>query len=379
MTDTQMPTAYRFIEPLDLLFLRGNALFGDAGSYGPSMVLPRPSVLAGALRSLMLVHDGFDPAEFARGQRPHPTLGTPSQPGSFALTGLDLARRRPDGSVESLHALPADLVLSEGQDGQPQLQQMRPHAPAAGLQSSAPLSHWPLLAQPQRSKPIGGRWLTQAGWAQYLNGQTPGLDQLVSTDQLWQMDSRVGIGLDAATGSVAEGKLFSAQALALRSGIGYLASVQGGEPPASGLLRLGGDGRGAAIQAVRHAPPEPPWQALADARSCRIVLTTPGLFAQGWLPPGLDAQHWLSLHGITGRLVCATVPRAEVISGWDLALRQPKPAERAASSGSVYWIDDLEATPAQLRKLAGHGLWDDDNQNPARRAEGFNRFSLAAY
>lgn len=42
-------TAYRFLEPLDVLFLRGNKLFGDPGSYGASLVPPWPSVAAGAL------------------------------------------------------------------------------------------------------------------------------------------------------------------------------------------------------------------------------------------------------------------------------------------------------------------------------------------
>ena len=73
------------------------------------------------------------------------------------------------------------------------------------------------------------------------------------------------------------------------------------------------------------------------------------------------------------------MPRAEVVSGWNLALGQPKPAERAVPSGSVYWIDQLDATPAQLRKLAEQGLWADANQNASRRAEGFNRFSFAAF
>ena len=73
------------------------------------------------------------------------------------------------------------------------------------------------------------------------------------------------------------------------------------------------------------------------------------------------------------------MPRAEVVSGWDLALAQPKPAERVAPSGSVYWLDELEATPEQLRKLAEHGLWDEETQNAARRAEGFNRFTFAAW
>ncbi len=380
MTDAMTtPTTYRFIEPLDVLFLRGNKLFGDPGSHGESLVPPWPSAAAGALRSLMLATDGIDIAGFARSQVAHATLGTPAAPGTFALTGFDLARRNPAGQIETLHALPADLVLTELPNGGRQLTRLQPQAPAPGLASSAPLALWPLLAQAERRKAVRGHWLTQAGWACYLIGQTPGIDALVPSKQLWQIDARIGIGLDAASRSVADGKLFTAQAVAFQPDVGFLAAVRGAEPPRSGLLRFGGDGRGAALAAVAHTPPQPDWDAIHRARRCRIVLTTPGLFAQGWLPPGVDAGQQLALQGVSGSLVCAAVPRAEVISGWDLARRQPKAAERVAPTGSVYWIDRLAATPEQLRKLAEHGLWPDEHQNASRRAEGFNCFTLAAW
>ena len=380
MTDAMtLPTTYRFIEPLDVLFLRGNKLFGDPGSHGDSLVPPWPSVAAGALRSMMLAADGVDITAFARGQSPHPTLGTPVAPGAFALTGFDLARRNRAGQAETLHALPADLVLTEQPNGGLQLNRLQAQAPAPGLASSAPLALWPLLAQTERCKAVTGHWLTQAGWAAYLKGQTPGIDALVPSNQLWQIDARIGIGLDASTRSVADGKLFTAQAVAFQPGVGFLAAIRGAEPPRSGLLRFGGDGRGAALSALAHSPPQPDWEAITRARCCRIVLSTPGLFAQGWLPPGVDAGHQLALQGISGRLVCAALPRAEIVSGWDLARQQPKAAERMAATGSVYWVDRLAASPEQLRKLAEHGLWGDADQNATRRAEGFNRFTLAAW
>jgi CRISPR-associated protein Cmr3 len=78
-----------FIEPLDVLALRGNKLFGDPGSYGESLVPPWPSVASGAIRSMMLARDG-DPAAFAAGQK-HPTLGTPTEPGPFTVTAFHVA------------------------------------------------------------------------------------------------------------------------------------------------------------------------------------------------------------------------------------------------------------------------------------------------
>ena len=374
-----MKTTYRFIEPLDVLFLRGNKLFGDPGSYGESLVPPWPSVAAGALRSLMLAADGTDIAAFGRSQQAHPTLGTPAEPGSFALLGFDLARRGNAGRVETLHALPADLVLTRNDSDMLHLTRIRPQTPAVGLVSSAPLAQWPVLAQPSRAKTVGGHWLTQAGWAAYLAGHTPAVEQLVAASDLWQLDARVGVGVDAATGRADDGKLFTVQAVAFMRDVGFLAAVRGAEPPRSGMLRFGGDGRGAALRTADHVPPQPDWEAIARARRCRVVLTTPGLFAQGWLLPNVNSERRLALHGVSGRLVCAAVPRAEVVSGWDLARAQPKAAERVAPSGSIYWIDELDASAEQLRKLVEHGLWDDADQNAARRAEGFNRFSFAAY
>ena len=73
------------------------------------------------------------------------------------------------------------------------------------------------------------------------------------------------------------------------------------------------------------------------------------------------------------------MPRAEVVSGWDLARWQPKPALRAAPTGSVWWLDELDATPDALRKLAETGLWREPCDDVARRAEGFNRIAIAAY
>ncbi|NWG74438.1 MAG: type III-B CRISPR module-associated protein Cmr3 [Rubrivivax sp.] len=377
MTDT---FHHRFLEPLDVLFLRGNKLFGDPGSFGESLVPPWPSVAAGALRSAMLAREGIDPAAFAQGMTSHPTLGTPREPGSFAIVGLTLARRAADASVESMHALPADLVAETDGDGRVRdLRRLTPVAPAAGLMSSAPLPRWPVLAQGYRGKPAAGVWLTQAGWVEYLAGRIPRAEQTLTSANLWSVDPRVGVGLDTVKRRAADRQLFTVQAVALQPGVGFLATVAGSEPPSGGVLRFGGDGRGAALTTPRHRSAGADLSAIARAGRARVVLTTPGLFADGWCIPGTDVDMRVQWPGLSARLVCAAVPRADVVSGWDLAARQPKTAERAAPAGSVYWLDDLEATPEALRKLAERGLWPDDHQNTQRRAEGFNRFTFAAW
>lgn len=398
-----MSVETRFLEPLDVLFLRGNKLFGDPGSYGESLVPPWPSVAAGALRSRMLADDGVDLAAFAQGRVEHPALGTPTKPGSFAIAAFHIARRRTDGTLEVLFQPPADLVVAENADGNVTLRALTPTPlpPAGeGLQSSAPLPYLPVLAERERSKPASGYWLSESGWRKYLAGETPQSDDLVPSSQLWSLDHRVGVGLEAETRSAADGRLFSVQAVAMQPGVGFLAKVSGATLPSGGTLRLGGDGRAAAIQSIDKALPEPGYEAIAHTRRCRMVLTSPGLFGAprlqaggdpevgaGWLPTGArpderrpDGAVRFALQGATGWIVSAAVPRFEVVSGWDLAKWQPKPAQRAAPTGSVWWLELEEGVTAEaLRKLAEAGLWGDPCEDAVRRAEGFNRITLAIY
>ncbi|RMG30419.1 MAG: type III-B CRISPR module-associated protein Cmr3 [Gammaproteobacteria bacterium] len=377
-----------FLEPVDVLFLRGNRLFGDPGSYGESLVPPWPSVAAGALRTAILVRDGVALDAFARGAVNHPTLGTPDAPGEFRITGFHLAWHGETGKgpLERLYPLPADLVATRENEGEGggeariALHPLRPRDLEPGIECSAVTTRLPVLAQPRRAKPATGLWLTEEGFRRWLRGELPDVHHhLVSTNRLWLYDERIGIGLDRTRRRADEGKLFTMQAVAMEPGVGFVATVAGDALDEGSLVRLGGDGRGAVVHRTECADPMADLDVLAAEGRCRLVLTTPGLFPGGWRPPGMAEDGSFELAGVRGRIRCAAVPRAEVVSGWDLARWRPKPAERTAPAGSVYWIEDLEATPEQLRKLVAHGLWSESGYDAQRRAEGFNRFTLATY
>jgi CRISPR-associated protein Cmr3 len=283
-----------FIEPLDVLVLRGNKLFGDPGSYGESLVPPWPTVAAGAIRSAILARDG-DPFAFARGEWRHPALGTPSEPGAFTVTAFHLAHRQ-GARIDPLFEPPADLVIGEGNT----LAARRLQPTPAPLASSNPLALLPVLARERRTKPATGWWLTAAGWHSYLSDAPIAKDDLVASKTLWRYDLRVGVGLSPATRSVEEGKLFSVNTVALEPGVGFLASIAAADLPADGLLRFGGDGRGARMHRVEVNWPRPDLASIARAKRARLVLTTPGLFERGWLPTGISDQngaYWLDLPG----------------------------------------------------------------------------------
>lgn len=383
----------RFIGALDVLFSRGNKVFGDSGQHGEAQIPPWPSVVAGAIRSRMLADAGVDSFTFARGEHVpdttlHAALGTPAEPGAFRIAWFSVARRV-GGKVEPLIALPADLAAAEHEDA---IRYLHSNPLPQGFTASAATECLAVLQQPRSAKLEGGLWLNAAGLAAYLRGEPLGRQaHTARTSEIWKTDQRIGIALDPEKRSAAERRLYTAEAVALGEDVGFVASVEGadGRVPSTGLLRFGGDGRGARIEACELLWAHPEWDRLATEKKFRLVLATPGVFEQGWLLPGMqpDGATWRGPDGVTARLVSAAVPRAQVISGWDLAKWStgnpgPKPALRAAPAGSVYWLEAADADGAvllaALRKLAAHGFGClSGYPDRARLVEGFNNVMVA--
>ncbi|HRP95575.1 MAG TPA: type III-B CRISPR module-associated Cmr3 family protein [Rhodocyclaceae bacterium] len=380
------PTAHTLlIEPLDMLILRGNKLFADASSHGEALMPPWPSVVAGALRSRMLADAGIDPAAFAEGKaKLEPaladSLGSVEHPGTFRISHFGLARNTGNDDAPALEALlplPADLNVDQDGHATP----LQPTGLHPALASSHPLPLTPVLHQPEAGKPKGGLWLTAAGIAAWQHGEPLDNEQghWLAASELWKVDQRLGIALEAGKNTAAEGQLYTSEAIALKPGIAFIARVQGadGVLPDKGLLRFGGDGRAAHVRRADCKLPMVDSAELARAGRFRLLLTNPGLFPQGWRLPSMgDTKgdgRW-HFHGASARLACAAVPRLETVSGWDVAHRRPKSALRAVPAGGVYWLEDFRGDPGALDALQTDGL---PHLNATRRAEGFNTCLLA--
>lgn len=149
--------------------------------------------------------------------------------------------------------------------------------------------------------------------------------------------------------------------------------VRFGEPLSGTLVHLGGKRR---LAVMEPAPEDfwptarPDWpEHIARAEGLCLTLLTPGLFSAGYRPGWLDVD-------LTGRppgapdlrlrLCAATVERWQPHSGWDLALRAPRPTRKLAPAGAVYWFRILEGgDPETFRSL---WLVSDDEQD---RRDGF--------
>lgn len=368
-----------FIKPLDILVLRGNKLFADAGSHGEALMPPWPSVAAGAIRSRMLADQKINLSDFASGKgclhgELAASLGSLAEPGNFRVSHFGLARVHDDKRIEALFPLPADVIVNE----QEHAARLQPTRLGALLASSYPLPLSPVLAQAAPSKPRSGLWLTAAGFSRWQAGQPLDATHWLKSEALWKTDSRLGIALEPGRNTAAEGQLYTSEAVALQPDIGFLVSVAGADGllPQSGLLRFGGDGHAAAITPCNAALTTPNFTDIAKAGRFRLLLTSPGIFPEGWRLPGTDLAGRWHFGQSSARLACAAVPRLEALSGWDLALRRPKPAVRAAPTGSVYWLDDFQGKTDDLAALLQNGLPLTD---PTRHAEGFNAIQLAVW
>ncbi len=391
-----MTTEYRFIEPLDVLYLRGNKTFGGPGDHGEALMPPWPSIGAGALRSRMLV-DEHESLDALKKKEPltklRDILGSLEEPGSFRVSFFSLAETT-NGNAEPLFPLPADLFVREDESNPDKPAEPVQIAPAdidEDVKSSYPLPLLPVARMAKQAKAMGGVWLTAAGMKNYLVGESVKANHssnkpnhLKRTNELWKIQTRLGIALEAQRRTAEKGQIYTVDTIAMKPKVGFIAGVDGanGVVPANGLLRFGGDGRAAAISTCEEETLKPFASISEEAIETidrdgrfRIVLLTPGIFSGGCKLPGLREDNiWHGPEGVTAQLVMACVSRAEIVSGWDLAEWKPKPAVRAAPAGVVYWLDNLRGDAATLLRIVREGLWCcmENEIDRQRRAEGFN-------
>lgn len=367
----------RLIKPLDVLMLRGNKSFGDSGEHGTSSMPPSPSVVSGALRSFWLAEHDIDTLKFKTMpvtdlKEPLTSqLGTPTNVGSFRLADCGLVCKN-NNTYERLYPLPSDLVLQQLTKANDSLKlyALQPQSLSNDFMGSYQ-GQLAILKAPA-GKPEGGYWLNESGFRAYLKGEQPNLTHLIKTSDLWKSDWRLGIALDSQARTASEGQIYTTEAIALQKDIFLAVTIAGANDfPSKGTLRLGGDGRAAGFESVTFSL-LPTIQ--AKDKRIKLLLTSPAIFNQGsQLPNVKDGRVYFD--GGSARVVSASIPRHHVISGWDLANWQPKPAERVVPTGAVYWLDDVQYSGTSLQTALQELLLC--HLDPQRKAEGYNNCILA--
>ena len=331
------------LRPIDTLFFRDARPFGPADQAQSG--LPSPQTLAGAIRTLLLEQFGVNWDRVADGVR---TLGSLQRslermgPEMAAVGRVEISGPWLRQASDVLVPAPFNLRLKKGEGHQEapvvRLDPLRNPPPGWLPQGEGMLPLWYYGRDPLKG--LGSSmYLRPVGLAAFLAGDVPSADALVGLEDLCATDARIGIGLDAATGTVAKGLIYSANLLALKLGVSFYAEVSGSRSALAPLLdsqvvmRFGGEGRYVAVESSTELFQWPGARRKAG-QGRTLLLTTPAAL-DGWRPRGLA-------------LVSAAVGKPQPVSGWDMARGGPKPNRFMVPAGSVYFLPPDAAVPPRL-------------------------------
>lgn len=336
-----MTTMALFLSPVDVWLFRDGRPF-DAGDdhYARSLFPPYPSVIQGAIRSHHLVVKGVD----LRDKRAiEEAVGSGENFGSLRMRGPFIVRREADGRLTRFFPAPADAAPY----GNAGLKAITPQPAANQVMTSAddrlPLLLFPHANTEPAKREIGG-WLTEAQLDACLRGEPV---QPHSADELFVVEHRYGIGLDGSRRATREGQLYAAEFVRPCDGVGLYIEVAGYDGwPERGVMRIGGEGRGALFEKIaRMNWPSPP-----DVlpRRFKLYFAAPTYFQDGWQPQ----NGWSKFFTGEVTLKAVALRGYESRGGFDLATGGQRPARRHVPAGSVYYFEaqgDVQLRPELIQ------------------------------
>ncbi|MFD3164294.1 type III-B CRISPR module-associated protein Cmr3 [Herpetosiphon sp. NSE202] len=407
-------TGQWLIEPRDPLIVRDGRPFNNTpGAKAYTQSFPPPSVLAGVVRTQTAYATNMR-LTLDDGQPNQPKLDLLKQikiygPLLFKLPNPNKEKDEPeflcpapaDALLFELEAKPSDTQAAESTTSAVWLRQLVPIQPPARFSSD--FNELGLVGlveadarKPAKEQPQFWYWEHFLQWLHDPAGlinQTHGSSELKTADlgiKGLPIDQRTHTQIDPERQSAEDGRLFQtrglsftqakddqlaeAQRLALFVKADYKQSNLA--VPAMKLAPLGGERRLAHWHSVPTISSSPFDQATIDAiatkigetGACRLILLTPCMFEKGYRPTWLCRD----VDGVQPTLEAIAIKRAQVISGWDLAIRKAKHTRRLAPAGTVLFLTFAEkensaAIEAWVRKLWMQCISDEEQD----RRDGF--------
>lgn len=395
------------IEPHDPLIVRDGRPFGpDPGARASSLPFPFPSTTAGGIRTRAALDDN-GLFKFPNDQEQLNRLKQLRVRGpllvQLAAEGSDIA------SNQWLVPAPRDALLFPAEPaatGEPSalLQQLVPLQLPQDAQTDFDQRELMLVGQssyderkPLNEAPRYWYWKTFQTWLgnpSSFNGAVQRLSDLGQTGPLREQRLHVSIdadkevakdgmlfetsGLEFTTPGKGEQRLKNAQRLALAVAVDDSEQFT----PCAGLAGFGGERR---IVSWRKSsadlPPCPSGleQTIVTNKACRVFLLTPACFEEGYRPGWLLKE--AAKYAVAAALKAIAIQRPQVVSGWDLALRKPKPSRRLAPAGTVLFLS-LQGSDTAISDWV-KSIWmqciSDNDENGQARNDGFGLVVLGAW
>ena len=335
----------------DTWFFRESRPHDAVGASELSSLFPPPiRTLAGALRTLIGDQLAINWQTLQSATQPDfnfvAELGDAKGLGELQING-------PWINFKGQRLYPAPLYLMQKGD------EIKRLAPGSVVRCDLGLVRLPALPEgSQGFKALEQRWITAEGMRRCLEGLVP-TDKIYTSDHLFSHEARLGIARDNVTRSVEDGKLYQTQHLRLKEDVSVGLLVKNLSTVAKDiltqpntLLRLGGEGRMAALEAQEQAQALPFVNAKANAKVESFVLhfLTSADFEGAMFPKDFEkttfdgATVWQGdINAIGVRIVSAVVGKVHREGGWDMQKHQPSPVKSYIPAGSAWFCRAVDA------------------------------------
>lgn len=312
-----------YFEPEDWLAFRDNRAFEINGTCNIS--LPKIETFVGALKTAILRKNGIDPnKEIPKEYRE--IIGDSQTAGKIEIFGPFLFK-------EDKHFFPIPLGLFEidtKSDGtNKKYGFMQPHKSLRkeymGYEFYLPWIPFMKdgIEQPEEQ-------LIELKHLENLrNGNMENI-QLNKSEELFKVETKVGIKLEKNQKKAEEGNLYSIKTFRFVEGAGFFCFAS---PETIQLLQgineifLGMKQRSVRIRLGKIQTTL--FDRLQDEKAA-LILLTPSIFKGGFIP---KSKRLFEIE-----IISAIIGRKQAISGWDISNNQPKPIHHVVPAGSVYFL-----------------------------------------
>jgi CRISPR-associated protein Cmr3 len=366
-------TQWVFITPQDVWMFRDSKPFTAGESFvARSLFPPTPQTAQGFLRTHYLDVRGIDFGKYGRGELPHivdeigytPKNGQPTM-GRLRVGGPFVARQK-DGVTERIFRAPIDLTaLWRGEGDARKLEALGRMTPERADFLTDAFDGWRPLVSPKDHSLTEGGWLAEPDMLRYLSGQLGDFGGLLKDDDLYTLEDRPGVALDANRRTNRERHFYHAQFIRPHEGVGLLvgANMEIFQQD-TGFVTIGGESRVGRFEQV----PAPTQNLHTTTRgNLRVVLLTPAYFSGGWQPAKGDWSSWAG----GGQLVSAALGKPQRISGWDVANNRAKPLRHYLPAGSVFFFEGAE--------WQGQSFTETPTNEPDFGAIGFGQVAIGTW
>lgn len=326
----------------DTLFFRESRPMESMGEL-QSVFPPPVRTLAGAIRTLIGEYKQVNWREFDKNHPATTYIGYGDDLGKLQFQGAWLA-------LDGQRLYPAPLLLMQKDKTYYRLT-LDTKGIWCDLGKQVRLPKLPDDDNAKGSKPLENTWLTVDGVIAVLNGNKPETKHVKTIKDLFGRESRVGIGRNNASRTVEKGLLYQTQHIRPHQGLSIELDAKGlpNDMPSKAIIRLGGEGRTACIEAKKALDAFPSASVLSNKlQGLLLYLLTP-LHIQSqvknWQPlPGFIREErdkqtvWVgTLNGIELELHGAITGKALREGGWDMATHQPRAVTSLIPAGSVFF------------------------------------------